>query len=115
MYSVTLDVSSLYTNIPHKEGVEACRYILDKYEHQGKLSNDNICKLIELLLHNSYFKFDNDTYLQKMGTAMGSPMAPCFASLFMGKLEDCFLTIVKINRMFGSDFWTICFYYGHIL
>ena len=26
---VTLDVSSLYTNIPHNEGIDACRYFLN--------------------------------------------------------------------------------------
>ena len=30
---VTLDVSSLYTNIPHTEGIDACREALDTREH----------------------------------------------------------------------------------
>ena len=29
----TLDVSSLYTNIPHNEGIDACRYFRNKTNH----------------------------------------------------------------------------------
>ena len=32
---VTLDVSSLYTNIPHKEGIEACRHFLNTRSHKS--------------------------------------------------------------------------------
>ena len=48
-------------------------------------------KLIELVLENNHFQFNSENYMQKMGTAMGSPMAPAYASLFMGKLEKEFL------------------------
>ena len=34
---------------------------------------------------------DSDSDMQKMGTAMGSPMSPAYSSLFMGKLEQQFL------------------------
>ena len=49
-YLVTLDVSSLYTNIPHEDGIEACRYFLENNGHSGSLSVDNVCALIELVL-----------------------------------------------------------------
>ena len=34
---VTLDVSSLYTNIPHNEGITACRHFLDTRERNTLL------------------------------------------------------------------------------
>ena len=93
-YLVTLDVSSLYTNISHKDGIEACRYFLENNGHSsGSLSVDNFCSLIELVLKNNYFKFNNICYRQRMGTAMGSSLAPAYASLLMGKFEMDFMKI----------------------
>ena len=34
------------------------------------------------------FSFNNEHYLQKHGTAMGTRMAPSYANLFMGKFEQ---------------------------
>ena len=92
-YLVTLDVSSLYTNIPHEDGFEACRYFLENNGHSWSLSVDNVCALIELVLQNNYLKFSDISYRQKMGTAMGSSIAPAYASLFMGKFEMDFMKI----------------------
>ena len=45
---VTLDVSSLYTNIPHNEGIEACRKALNSSDHLSRshLKTASICDLI---------------------------------------------------------------------
>ena len=96
-FLVTLDVSSLYTNIPHEDGVDACKYFLDKGTHVGKLSSDEVARLIKLVLENNHFKCGDNFYLQKMGTAMGSSMAPAYASLFMGKLEEDFLNACALK------------------
>ena len=88
---VTLDVSSLYTNIPHKDGLDACRGFLNNISASNELPVNSVLKLIQLVLENNHFRFNKENYIQKMGTAMGSPMAPAYASLFMGKLEQEFL------------------------
>ena len=105
-YLVTLDVSSLYTNIPHKDGLDACRFFLNKNSSSNDLPVDSILKLIELVLENNHFQFNSENYMQKMGTAMGSPMAPAYASLFMGKLENEFL------ETFYQGFWMIYSWFG---
>ena len=99
---MTLDVSSLYTNIPHNDGLDACRRFLtsDTYT-RNQLPVECILSLIRLVLENNHFQFNNDNYLQKMGTAMGSPMAPAYASLFMGKLEQDFLK----SRSLAPSIW----------
>ena len=87
---VPLDVSSLYTNVPHKEGITACEGFLYHREIQEPPTAD-LCQLIRLVLSKNSFVFNNRNYLQIHGTAMGTRMAPSYANLFMGKLEREFL------------------------
>ena len=87
---VTMDVSSLYTNIPHKDGTDACRHYLDTRQDQTP-STSFLCKLITLILTLNNFVFNSINFLQIQGTAMGTCMAPNYANLFMGKLESSFL------------------------
>ena len=87
---VTLDVSSLYTNILHDEGIEACEEYLNSRESQAPPTAD-ICHLIQLILSMNLFVFNEKYYLQIHGTAMGTRMAPSYANLFLGKLERKFL------------------------
>ena len=74
---VTLDVSSLYTNIPNHEGIEAVKDFLNRNRSPGDLpSNESLTKLLELVLLKNNFEFNNEQYLQVGGTAMGTRVAP---------------------------------------
>ena len=83
---VTLDVKSLYTNIPHSEGMEACRAALNTRQVL-KPPTEDLVHLIELILTKNNFVFEDVHYLQTHGTAMGTRMAPSYANIFMGDLE----------------------------
>ena len=83
---VTLDVSSLYTNIPHNEGINACDYFLRIRSHPT-ISTGTLCDLIRMILTMNNFCFNDNHYLQIHGTAMGTRMAPSFANLFLGYFE----------------------------
>ena len=82
-----LDNVILVTNIPHNEGIDACRYFL-KTRRDKSLPAENICDLIRMILTMNNFSFNNEHYLQKHGTAMGTRMAPSYVNLFMGKFEQ---------------------------
>ena len=86
---VTLDVSSLYTNIPHNEGIEACRKALNSSDHLSRshLKTESICDLMHMILTMNNFEFDKNYYIQLHGTAMGTRMAPAYANLFMADLD----------------------------
>ena len=84
---VTWDVKSLYTNIPTAGGVAACRAQLEKSGKTSAVINV-IIKFINLILLCNIFRFANGFFLQKSGTAMGTRMAPNYANLFMGDLEQ---------------------------
>ena len=66
---VTMDVNSLYTNIPHSDGVEACRSFLTMNTIDQALIND-IPTLVDFILKHNLFVFDDEQYLQINGTAM---------------------------------------------
>ncbi|XP_077971785.1 uncharacterized protein LOC144425889 [Styela clava] len=84
---VTMDVVSLYTNIPHTEGVRALRKMLEKKRTDPKMIYW-ITKAAECVLTNNNLEFDNCHYLQIQGTAMGTKMAPKYACCFMAILEE---------------------------
>ena len=102
-YLVTLDVSSLYSNIPHKEGIDACRYFMQG-AGKSKTSIKHISDLTDLILTKNHFQFNEKNYLQKLGTAMGTRMAPSYASLFMGKLEKKILDSCNLQPLLWLRF-----------
>ena len=81
---VTLDVSSLHTNIPHNEGMKACEQALETHRSPTPPTT-YLTKMIELILKLDNFSFNEEHYLQVQGTAMGTRMAPSYANLFMAK------------------------------
>ena len=68
-FLVTMDVNSLYTNIPHSDGVEACRSFLTISTTDQTLIND-IPTLVDFILNHNLLVFDNKQYLQINGTAI---------------------------------------------
>ena len=89
-FLVTLHVSYLYTNIPHNEGIDACRHFLDTSlsdRNASSISTETLCVLLRMILAMNNFSFNDKHYLQTHGTAMGTTMAPSYANLFLAKFE----------------------------
>ena len=84
---VTWDVKSLYTNIPHDGGIEACDYFL-RQNHFTDNKRETILTFINLVLTCKNLTFQGKHFIQQTETAMGTKMAPSYANLYMGHLED---------------------------
>ena len=71
------DVESLFTNIPLQETIDLCvqKLFEDKNFIDG-LSKDSFREM-------SFILFDNEYYEQRNGVAMGSPLGPTFANIFL--------------------------------
>ena len=83
-----MDVQSLYPNIDHKEGVDACSHVLDKRSNQ-LFPTRVVVKLILLILKCNVMSFNDRFFHQIKGMAMGTPMAVSYANIFMSEFEQC--------------------------
>ncbi len=90
----TIDVKSLYLNIPHKDEITA---VLNRLYHKN-INPDKVAippgivsDLLNIVLTKNYFQFADAMYHQVQGTAMGTKMAPAYANIFMAKLEKTLL------------------------
>ena len=64
----TLDVSSLYTNVPQEERIDVvCRHYEDHYEQKLPITSD-LPVLMRLILRENSFKFDEKHLVQTHST-----------------------------------------------
>lgn len=87
---VTIGVNSLYTNIPHDEGMFTAEEFFSVH-HSSLADNECILRLLELILSDNNFIFDSTHYLQIHGAAMETIMSPNYANIFMAKFEESFM------------------------
>nr|XP_006811186.1 PREDICTED: uncharacterized protein LOC102804718 [Saccoglossus kowalevskii] len=99
----TFDVTSLYTNIPIKEGILACQEALDRRPVKTPPTS-TIIRFLTLILNYNNFTFNGNNYLQIFGTAMGQKMTPSYANIFMGKLETNLLSLAPSFPVYYSRF-----------
>ena len=100
---LTLDVTSMYTNIDNQLGVEAITYWVSKnpYLLPRNLSKDFIINSLKIVLEYNTFTFDTGYYIQVRGTAMGTKVAPTYATLVMGFIE--IRLYEKIEEKYGIN------------
>ncbi len=85
---VTLDIKSLYTNIPQWEGFAVIHRLLNSKRPCNVLpTNQYIMRLLHLVLTLNHFEFNDTHWTQVSGVAMGSKSSPTFANLFMEDWE----------------------------
>ena len=94
----TIDVSSLYTNIPQDEGTDACLNTIQMTE-ASPIPTSILRKLFDIVLKCNVFSFNGQAYQQIQGTAMGTRMAPSYANLFMDRFERAFLAQETIQPL----------------
>ena len=85
----TLDICSLYTNIPNDEGIRAVNQALNIYRTgNDQPPNSSILRLLRFVLTMNNFEFDGTNYIQTGGTAMGTKTAPNYAITTVNQFED---------------------------
>lgn len=85
---LTMDVTSLYSNIEHTTGIECMRKYLREDLEISETQEEFLVEAARSILEKNYFMYNQEVYHQRKGTAMGTRMAPSYANLFMGASED---------------------------
>ena len=92
IYLASFDVKSLFTNIPLGETIDIC---VEECERLNlvpfNLTKKQFRLLLEISVKESVFIFDNQLYKQIDGVAMGSPLGPTLANIFLGYHEKKWL------------------------
>ena len=95
MYS--FDVRSLFTNVPIEETIQICLdalYRCDVIEAPNE-DEELIRKLLVKCTQDVEFSFNGMMYRQIDGVAMGSPLGPVLANIFLGHCE----TLIPEDRL----------------
>ena len=92
------DVEALYPSIHIEDGLASLNQTLLKTNMEATV-RILIVRLTKWVLTNNYMEFNNNTYLQINGTAIGTPLAVTYASLFMADIETRVLNKLKIYNV----------------
>lgn len=97
---VSMDVTSLYTNIPQEEGINTvCKAYEAFYKNDTPIPTNSLRGLLRLILQENSFQFNGRNYLQTHGTAMGTKVAVAFANIFMSAVETEIINKSKIKPL----------------
>ena len=102
------DVIVLFTSVPIDPALNIIKDLSEKDDTLSSrmvLSVQNIIEPLGFYLHNTYFSFQNKFYEQVEGTAMGSPVGPIVANLYMEHFEGKHLGLPHIPTGIGTGFW----------
>ena len=95
---VSMDVASLYTNIPQEEGITTvCRAYDTFHNNNPPIPTKYLREMLDLILKENSFQFNGENYLQTHGTAMGTKMAVAFANIFMADFETKLISQSRIK------------------
>jgi hypothetical protein len=97
----TADAVSMYTNIDTRVTLRS----IGQYLHQHSASFPKVplpalMEALELIMKNNIFSFGDTFWHQLSGTAMGTPPAPCYATLFYAIHEHIILPKCHRNLLF---------------
>ena len=90
---LSFDIVSLFTKIPLKEAIQVIKEVTDP--HTARLAT--VC------LRSTFFSFQGEFYEQTTGVAMGSPLSPIVANLFMEKFEREALNSYPLKWLDGKE------------
>ena len=88
---VSYDVTSLFTSIPVEKSILICERRLSIYNSLSDRTDLDVTTIVRLLrfcLASTAFQYKGKHYRQLDGVAVGSPVSPVIADIFIEDLED---------------------------
>ena len=95
----TADAVSMYTNIDTPSAITSIKRFLESQIQFQHLPISAIIDALELIMTNNVFQFGDSFFHQKTGTAMGTPPACCYATIYYA-IHEQFLFQKYTNNIF---------------
>ena len=97
-FLVSYDVTSLFTNIPLQETIGIAINLIFNHNLNLNITRKELKKLFLFATSQTHFIFNSKFYNQIDRVAMGSPLAPVLANIFMGFYESKWLNEYNLNK-----------------
>ena len=95
---VSYDVTSLFNNIPLQETIDIAINLIFNHNPNLNITRKELKKLFLFATSKTHFIFNSKFYNKIDGVAMGSPLAPVLANIFMGFHESKSLNEYNLNK-----------------
>jgi hypothetical protein len=101
----TADAISMYTNIDTPSALRAIRqHLCGPAADSSNTDMQALCDALRIVMTNNVFTFGDTAWHQLIGTAMGTPPAPPYATIYYALHEETFLDRFASNILFYRRF-----------
>ena len=94
---VSLDVTALFPNVPLEDVLEFLKGKIEGGFVVPPVPVGEFLDLIRLCVDNNVFEFNGQYFRQRFGVAMGSPLSPVLAGLYMEYFETVLLPTLPVQ------------------
>ena len=84
---VTLDIKDLYVNLPKQGIIQSTIFWLDRNNINKKIK-EQIIQLLNIIIEQNYFQYNNQFFRPENGIAMGSPISGTLAEIYLQLIEE---------------------------
>ena len=95
---VSYDVTSIFTTTPLQETIDTAINLIFDHNPNLNITKRELKKLFLFATTQTHFTFNSNCYNEIDGVAMGSPLAPVLANIFMGFHKSKWLNEYNLNK-----------------
>jgi hypothetical protein len=87
---VTLDIKDLYVNLPKQGIIQSTILWLDRNDINKKIK-EQIIQLLNIIIEQNYFQYNNQFFRPENGIAMGSHISVTLAEIYLQLIEELYI------------------------
>ena len=93
---MSFDICDMYPSLPKNDVMNEVERRINNSSFKTKINKQALIRLARLSVSHMTFKISGKYYVQSDGLFIGSPASPCFAELFIQRMEE--INIYKLTH-----------------